>query len=430
MGWRRALSAATVALAAAAGASGTAGAAPAPQRQAPPATTRGQATVRATTSRGQATVPGLDPSPTWEATASGAVWDLGGAPDEGRLPPGRLPARDPVVAITVDPAGGYWLLSVDGSVFPFGAARFYGSPASTPTRVTDAAGLVPTADGGGYWIFTAGGRVLAYGDATTAAAVAGDPGSSAPAVALVATPDGQGYWLARADGTVAAYGDAPLLPGAPAGYHFRTVVGLAATPDGSGYWLLTAGGQVFASGDARRYGQVLSTTLGQPLQALVPTTDGLGYWLVAHDGDVYAFGDATAAAPPVLAFVHQDLTTGDRALDWAMAQLGKPYRWGGAGPGAFDCSGLTMMSWWAVGVGIPRVAADQFEADPHVPLSRLLAGDLVFWATRPTEAATIYHVAMYVGGGRIVQAPYPGQVVSTTWLGGTGLVAQAAAPET
>jgi hypothetical protein len=88
------------------------------------------------------------------------------------------------------------------------------------------------------------------------------------------------------------------------------------------------------------------------------------------------------------------------------------------------------MSWWAVGVGIPRVAADQFEADPHVPLSRLLAGDLVFWATKPTEASTIYHVAMYVGGGRIVQAPYPGQVVSTTWLGGTGLVAQAAAPET
>ncbi|MHB1930563.1 MAG: C40 family peptidase [Acidimicrobiales bacterium] len=384
---------------------------------------------------GAAPTPWLDPTPYYEATQAGTVWDMG-APGEGQLPAGKLGPSDHIVAIVVDPVGpGYWLLSAGGHVFNFGGAAFRGSPASTGAGLTTAgltaaAGLVATSDGQGYWVFTTAGAVLAYGDATVEPPVGTTPPAASPAVALVPTVDDKGYWVVRADGTVAAHGDATALPGAPKGYHFQTVVDAARTPTGAGLWLLTAGGQVFASGGARSFGGVGSAQLGQPLQAIVPTSDGAGYWLVAHDGDIHPSGDAAGQAPPVLAFVHTDLTAGDRAVDWAMAQLGKPYKWGGAGPKSFDCSGLTMSAWYSgAGVAIPRIAADQYGAGQRLPVADLLAGDLVFWASKPSEPSTIYHVAMYVGGGHIVQAPYTGQVVSVDWEGGSGFLPVGTAPQ-
>lgn len=388
-------------------------------------------TVAATASpAGAAATPWLNPTPYYEATPAGTVWDIG-APSQGQLASGKLGPNDRVVAITVDPAGpGYWLLSAGGHVFNFGGALFRGSPASTGAGWMTAAGMTATSDGRGYWVFTTAGGVLAFGDAMVLPAAGTVPASTAPAVSLVPTPDDRGYWIVRADGTVAAYGDAANLPGAPPGYRFRTVVDATPTAGGDGLWLLTSGGQVFASGDARRLGGVSASLLGQPLQELVPTADGAGYWLVTHDGDVHPFGDAVGQSPPILGFVHTDLTAGDRAVDWAMAQLGKPYKWGGAGPGAFDCSGLTMSAWYSgAGVAIPRVAADQYGTGPHPPVANLLAGDLVFWASKLTEPSTIYHVAMYIGGGHIVQAPYTGQVVSVNWEGGAGFLPLGTVPQ-
>jgi cell wall-associated NlpC family hydrolase len=99
------------------------------------------------------------------------------------------------------------------------------------------------------------------------------------------------------------------------------------------------------------------------------------------------------------------------AVRWALAQLGDPYRWGAVGPDRFDCSGLTSAAYAAAGVGIPRVAAAQWGAGPHVDVVNLLPGDLVFYADNTADPSTIHHVGMYIGNGLMVHAPHTGDVV-------------------
>jgi cell wall-associated NlpC family hydrolase len=98
------------------------------------------------------------------------------------------------------------------------------------------------------------------------------------------------------------------------------------------------------------------------------------------------------------------------AVEFAYAQLGKPYVYGGSGPDSFDCSGLTMESWAAAGVSLPRTAADQQAALPAVSIGDLEPGDLVFYGD------PAYHTAIYIGGGRIIQAPHTGTVVQISSL--------------
>jgi cell wall-associated NlpC family hydrolase len=90
------------------------------------------------------------------------------------------------------------------------------------------------------------------------------------------------------------------------------------------------------------------------------------------------------------------------ALKTAYAQLGDPYVYGAAGPGSFDCSGLTMFSWASGGVSLPHSAAAQYSSLRHVAIADLQPGDLVFYYS------PISHVAIYIGGGRIIHAPHPG----------------------
>jgi cell wall-associated NlpC family hydrolase len=105
---------------------------------------------------------------------------------------------------------------------------------------------------------------------------------------------------------------------------------------------------------------------------------------------------------------------GDALVQVAMALVGKPYVWGGTGPDGFDCSGLTLFAARkALGVTLPRVAADQFKAGVAVNAADLQPGDLVFYAN--TYAPGITHVGIYIGGGRWVSAlseEYGIQVVS------------------
>jgi cell wall-associated NlpC family hydrolase len=93
------------------------------------------------------------------------------------------------------------------------------------------------------------------------------------------------------------------------------------------------------------------------------------------------------------------------AVRFAYAQLGKPYVYGGSGPSSYDCSGLTMQSWAAAGVGLPRTAAAQQSAIPAVSMADLEPGDLVFFGD------PAYHTAIYIGGGRVIAAPHTGTVV-------------------
>ncbi len=104
-----------------------------------------------------------------------------------------------------------------------------------------------------------------------------------------------------------------------------------------------------------------------------------------------------------------------KAIDYARAQLGKPYRWGGEGPGSFDCSGLMMRSWQAGGVRLPRTAAAQYHATKRVSRSELLPGDLVF-------SNGLGHVRMYIGNGKTIEAPRSGLNVRIRSLLGSGIV--------
>lgn len=97
------------------------------------------------------------------------------------------------------------------------------------------------------------------------------------------------------------------------------------------------------------------------------------------------------------------------ALAFAASQLGTPYLWGGTGTGGYDCSGLVQAAYRAAGVGLPRVAQQQFDAGPILPPREdVEPGDLVFFGTSPSA---VDHVGIYVGGGQMIDAPYTGTVV-------------------
>jgi peptidoglycan DL-endopeptidase CwlO len=107
------------------------------------------------------------------------------------------------------------------------------------------------------------------------------------------------------------------------------------------------------------------------------------------------------------------------AVQWALRQLGKSYLWGAEGPNHFDCSGLVWASYRSTGRTLPRVSRDQYEATLSTSVSRyaLLPGDLLFFSSDPYNAATIHHVGIYLGNGRMVHSPTTGDVVkiSTVW---------------
>ncbi|MFJ4755029.1 C40 family peptidase [Streptomyces sp. NPDC088763] len=95
-----------------------------------------------------------------------------------------------------------------------------------------------------------------------------------------------------------------------------------------------------------------------------------------------------------------------RAIRFAERQLGKPYRWGAEGPKSYDCSGLTQRAWGHAGTRIPRTSQEQWARLERVPLIELRPGDLVIYFPDAT------HVALYIGKGKVIQAPRPGEKIT------------------
>jgi cell wall-associated NlpC family hydrolase len=131
-------------------------------------------------------------------------------------------------------------------------------------------------------------------------------------------------------------------------------------------------------------------------------------------------GSAAAAAPASFSQAAPPPTAagGAGAVQAAESQLGVPYVWGGESPKGspnpgFDCSGLTAWSWGQVGVSLPHFSGGQMADSAPVPVSDLQPGDLLFYGPGGSD-----HVAMYVGGGTMIEAPYTGAYV---WLTGLRL---------
>ncbi|HZN18413.1 MAG TPA: C40 family peptidase [Micromonosporaceae bacterium] len=105
-----------------------------------------------------------------------------------------------------------------------------------------------------------------------------------------------------------------------------------------------------------------------------------------------------------------------KAVQFALAQLGKPYEWGAEGPDRFDCSGLAWAAYRPFTL-LPRVAKDQFRATTLVAYDKLLPGDLVFFATDRADWTSIHHMGIYIGDDKMVHAPTTGDVVkiSSIW---------------
>ena len=102
-------------------------------------------------------------------------------------------------------------------------------------------------------------------------------------------------------------------------------------------------------------------------------------------------------------------TRGARVVNFAYAQLGKPYVYGATGPSSYDCSGLTQAAWKSVGVSIPRVSNSQLSSLPSVSKSNLRPGDIVGYYSGS-------HVGIYVGNGYIIHASRPGQPIKKVAL--------------
>jgi cell wall-associated NlpC family hydrolase len=96
---------------------------------------------------------------------------------------------------------------------------------------------------------------------------------------------------------------------------------------------------------------------------------------------------------------------------YARAQVGKPYCYGGSGPGCFDCSGLTMMAWAQAGVSLPHSSASQYNVGRRISASELQPGDLIFYYS------PISHVSIYIGGGQRISATHTGDYVRVQSLG-------------
>ncbi|MEU4712262.1 NlpC/P60 family protein [Micromonospora purpureochromogenes] len=134
-------------------------------------------------------------------------------------------------------------------------------------------------------------------------------------------------------------------------------------------------------------------------------------------GAAYVEGQSTTgliASPQALA-----------AVRYALAQLGDPYLWSAEGPDRFDCSGLMWAAYRSAGYyDLPRVSRDQYYATRarSVDRSALLPGDLLFFASG-SSWTTIHHVGMYIGGGKMVQAPSTGDVVKISTVRWSGLYA-------
>lgn len=186
---------------------------------------------------------------------------------------------------------------------------------------------------------------------------------------------------------------------------------LIALPDWSSLAPAVAAQDVERSGHPKAYDRWV-----QPAISLVAGLTGAGQ---CSDGSTSGAGGTVLTSLPV----GFSLPAGTPAavvttVEYAIAQLGKPYVWGGTGPSGFDCSGLAMMAYQAADISLPRTTYEQvYAGQPVYDIASLAPGDLIFTeGSDPGADGAPGHVGMYVGDGLVIDAPYTGRDIQLTPL--------------
>ncbi|MDQ6838756.1 MAG: LysM peptidoglycan-binding domain-containing protein [Actinomycetota bacterium] len=237
------------------------------------------------------------------------------------------------------------------------------------------------------------GQVLQVGGGTLPAASQPTPAASKPVTTKVAPAP-------TAAPVAATTPAAPALIGSGT-YTVRAGDALGAIAAKFNTWTASlVAANHLASANAIAVGQVLQVG-GQGANAPKPAPAPAAT-PVARVAATPAPARAVAPAPARAAVSAPAASGAAAAVQTALAQVGTPYVYGGASPGGFDCSGLIMYAWAHAGVQLPHYSGAQYGAMAHISMRDLQPGDVVFFAD-PGE-----HEAMYIGGGKIVEAPHTG----------------------
>jgi hypothetical protein len=186
--------------------------------------------------------------------------------------------------------GGYWLLGRDGGIFSYGFARFYGSTGAMHLN-KPVNGMERGPGSLGYWLVADDGGIFSFGSAKFFGSMGGRHLNS-PVLGMERTASGKGYWLFAADGGIFNFGDAKFygsLGGARLPYR---VISMQRTLSGNGYWMMTQDGRVYAFGDARLYGDISKCRNYFGATRMLVTPNGGGYWIASGTGVIVPFGDA------------------------------------------------------------------------------------------------------------------------------------------
>ena len=165
-----------------------------------------------------------------------------------------------------------------------------------------------------------------------------------------------------------------------------------------------------AEEEARRAEATRAATAQQAARTAGPSASG------GTSGTPRPASTAPAPAPSVELPPPPVGSGGGAAVAAAMSRIGSPYVWAAAGPGSFDCSGLTMWAWAQAGRSLPHYSGAQYAMTRRISAAEAQPGDLVFfWA--PGTSGDPGHVGLYIGGGSFVHAPGRGKVVRVDSVG-------------
>jgi ribosomal protein L24E len=209
----------------------------------------------------------------------------------------NLALKGPIVGGAVAPDGrGYWLVARDGGIFTFGSARFYGSMGGVQLN-QPVFSMTPTKSGHGYWLVARDGGIFSFGDARFYGST-GNFTLSQPINGITTSPTGQGYRMVARDGGIFSFGDAPFYGSLPAlGLHVSDGVGMAPTPSNRGYWLARSGGEIYAFGDAHPFNDYPPSAC-DPVTAMFTNPKAQGFRLVLRSGATIPIGKAPGGRYP------------------------------------------------------------------------------------------------------------------------------------